>query len=460
MRRRARTRLTPSAYARGREGSRPRCARRRLVAGRDRRDGRGHRPPPPRIESFPSAWSADGGTLLFLSNLREPRTSTLEAYSVRWDGAGLGRVVPERPDGRYVRAADGRRVAFVTDPGGPFALVDNQGNETRRLGERVVATSVSVSPDGRRIAWSVASSVRVASVFVLDVPAGEPRRVGLGYATGWSPDGSALAVEDDDEGYVVHVDRGETLYSSVSCCYDPVLPRFSPDGGLVGFTAATRADNRIHVLVGVLGSRRTIDIGRGVFESWSPDGSRLGYADLGGFSTVGRDGRGRRRLLDFGGESVRLSPDWTRYAFSTASWHGLDLYVGATAGGRPRRVSPSQCTVIREPCAAGTSADDRLRGTGRRDVLLGGFGSDELRGRGGNDRLEGGHGDDVLLGGGGQDTLIGGEGRDRLAAGAGADTVLADDGTPDAIGCGGGRDRVRADARDRVAADCEHVRRV
>ena len=47
----------------------------------------------------------------------------------------------------------------------------------------------------------------------------------------------------------------------------------------------------------------------------------------------------------------------------------------------------------------------------------------------------------------------------RYLGGTGNDRVFARNGKVDRIGCGRGRDRVRADANDRVAGDCETVRR-
>jgi Ca2+-binding RTX toxin-like protein len=55
----------------------------------------------------------------------------------------------------------------------------------------------------------------------------------------------------------------------------------------------------------------------------------------------------------------------------------------------------------------------------------------------------------VLRGAAGKDLLLGGRGRDVLAGGAGRDVVR----------CGPGRDRVVVQGRDRVARDCERVRR-
>ena len=104
-------------------------------------------------------------------------------------------------------------------------------------------------------------------------------------------------------------------------------------------------------------------------------------------------------------------------------------------GQTPRAQSPQRTT------RTGTAGRDVLRGTPGRDVL---------RGLGGADRLYGFGGDDVLLGG---------RGRDRLFGGSGSDVLRAADGARDTITCGAGRDRVYADRVDRIARDCELVRR-
>jgi uncharacterized delta-60 repeat protein len=98
-------------------------------------------------------------------------------------------------------------------------------------------------------------------------------------------------------------------------------------------------------------------------------------------------------------------------------------------------------------------------GTSRPDVIRGGRGHDALRGLGGNDRLYGGSGNDRLFGGAGNDRLEGHKGRDVLDAGPGRDTIHARDKAVDTIRCGAGRDVVIADRNDKVAKDCETVRR-
>jgi Ca2+-binding RTX toxin-like protein len=121
-----------------------------------------------------------------------------------------------------------------------------------------------------------------------------------------------------------------------------------------------------------------------------------------------------------------------------------------------------------DDCLSGDAGNDDLSGDDGNDDLAGGSGRDDLVGGAGADDLEGGTGDDELAGGTGNDRLSGGSGRDRLSGGSGADTIrggagrdtiLARGGGRDTIDCGSGRDTVTADARDRVARNCEVVRR-
>jgi hypothetical protein len=89
----------------------------------------------------------------------------------------------------------------------------------------------------------------------------------------------------------------------------------------------------------------------------------------------------------------------------------------------------------------------------------GGAGNDILRGTPAADRINGKAGNDRLFGLAGNDTLTGGPGADYVNGGPGDDRLFLRDGARDRAICGAGRDRVVADLRDRVAADCEIVLR-
>ena len=107
----------------------------------------------------------------------------------------------------------------------------------------------------------------------------------------------------------------------------------------------------------------------------------------------------------------------------------------------------------------GERGRDRITGGSSNDVISAGSSGDRASGGGGNDRVSGNSGNDSLSGNAGRDRMTGGSGRDRLSGGSGADRISARDGRRDRINCGGGRDRVTADRTDRVAGNCERVRR-
>jgi Ca2+-binding RTX toxin-like protein len=124
----------------------------------------------------------------------------------------------------------------------------------------------------------------------------------------------------------------------------------------------------------------------------------------------------------------------------------------------------------------GLGGNDVLFGKAGNDLLDGGPGDDNLDGSKGKDRLKGQKGDDVLTGGDGDDVLIGGPGKDKLNGGRGNDSLIgnagkdsliggpgndkinARDGVAELVKCGPGKDKVRADRKDRLSG-CESVSR-
>ena len=68
-------------------------------------------------------------------------------------------------------------------------------------------------------------------------------------------------------------------------------------------------------------------------------------------------------------------------------------------------------------------------------------------------------GDDTLFGRSRGDVIDPGPGFDRVFAGGGPDRIVVNDGFPDVVRCGEGKDIVFAEYRDVVARDCERVRR-
>ena len=87
----------------------------------------------------------------------------------------------------------------------------------------------------------------------------------------------------------------------------------------------------------------------------------------------------------------------------------------------------------------GDDGANTLVGTPKGDAIYGYGGADRIEGRGGGDRLRLGGGSDEGYG-------------DR-----GGDLINAVDGTEDAIFCGPGSDRARANPGDNVAESCERI---
>jgi Ca2+-binding RTX toxin-like protein len=165
-----------------------------------------------------------------------------------------------------------------------------------------------------------------------------------------------------------------------------------------------------------------------------------------------------------------VAPDPTPCSNVFTGTAGNDSINGTTGGDRISGLGGADILsgAARNDCLAGGTGNDRLSGGSGRDRLSGGSGRDTLSGGGGNDRLSGGSGRDGLSGGSGGDRLSGGGGIDRLSggrgrnfysAGAGNDVVNSANRRRETVNCGiGPRDRVRADANDRLRG-CE-VRRI
>ncbi len=102
---------------------------------------------------------------------------------------------------------------------------------------------------------------------------------------------------------------------------------------------------------------------------------------------------------------------------------------------------------------------DRVNGGSGPDRITGGSSPDRISGDADSDRIDGGSSSDVLKGNSGNDRITGRTGNDRISGGSGNDRISARDGTRDRIDCGLGRDSVTADRKDRVARNCERVRR-
>jgi Ca2+-binding RTX toxin-like protein len=226
----------------------------------------------------------------------------------------------------------------------------------------------------------------------------------------------------------INVTLGPGLLASadVYLAGGPLAPGATPES-----TGASEIEIRATARSGVIKIAGT----RGADEyHWGPGGVDAGL-NLNPRTSNDQDvdvtvvGRRGSMLVDGGPGNDRIipAPGWVGPASSIYSAGG----AGSDLLSAPQNVGST---------LEGEAGKDRLLGGTLADDLYGGTGADYLEGGAGRDRLNGGRGRDLLLGGSGRDAF---RSRDR---------------NRDGVRCGPGRDRVRADRRDRVRG-CERIRR-
>jgi hypothetical protein len=373
-----------------------------------------------------------------------PGSSGLIAYSV----------LRAMPDGLYQ---------------GDICLLDPISGSTGRLTQSLEYEYLpDWSPDGGRVAYAgfdAHEDVFSSVVYVHDVatgrrvnvtgPRGADPATGTGISPSWLPGGEEIGFGWSEGILVVGADgRGRRLVSRVSGF--PIFVSWAPDGRRVAYIGITDPSGTGPTSILDLSTMNAKEIDPlATFVDWSPDGNRLAQQQH-GVRILDVDGRELSRVssseADF--EAV-WSPDGGEFAFERAG----DIYVLAADGSGERRLTSTRGTKEsnpawqRRPFGRGPIPAFRtpctVLGTDRAETLRGTASADFAEARRGDDLLRLGRGDDVGKGGEGNDRLFGGPGNDVLAGGVGRDRIF----------CGSGKDLAYAGRRDRVARDCEKVRR-
>jgi Tol biopolymer transport system component len=239
------------------------------------------------------------------------------------DGTGRATVTPGF-DSAW--SADGTRLAFV-DTHGPnyetdIYVVEADGSgRTQVTHEKVCPApeacgqveSPSWSPDGRRIAYSVAvyeGGTYREWISVIDLASGETTKVGNNlYYPAWSPDGNKIAFSRDGRGIAVGRPDG-TDYTILTSGLD-FHASWSPDGNKIVFA---RAENYDHLYTmnadGTNQVRLTNGEAHDTDPAWSPDGTKIVFTKIHLFSnndafTINVDGTGETGLAE-----SAVQPDW------------------------------------------------------------------------------------------------------------------------------------------------------
>jgi Tol biopolymer transport system component len=224
-------------------------------------------------------------------------------YTMWTDGSGLRRF---RYDGDHAALSpDGRRIVFTSVSEGLFvASLDGRGRRLVPGTEDIYSGGARWSPDGRSVV--VASD---GDLGIYPVGGGEHRFVNdRAYAEDpdWSPDGRRIAYSARHSFgagppvpiQVVSSSGGEPkiLTRPPRDAFD-TAPRWSPDGKWVLYTRLfTRSSSvhRIYVIASTGGKPRLLR-NNASSGAWSPDGTRIAYAD----------GKGRIHVFELAGRGDR-----------------------------------------------------------------------------------------------------------------------------------------------------------
>jgi hypothetical protein len=217
-----------------------------------------------------------------------------DGYVSRTDGTALRRVAK---GWSITLSHDGRMLAFTAPDGIWVSRTDGRGR--RRVVPGRSTFEPDFSPDAKAIAYS--SFVGDDEQLFVQTLGGKRRRLGLGKRPKWSPDGRWIAYTGRDGAYVVRPNGAQRH----RVARDAFGYSWSPDGKELAFTAGYLGIARVQ-----RGMRKVNTDGmQPSWPVWAPDGRRLFVTLVGQLWTVGRDGRGLRRITAAGGN---MPLGWTR----------------------------------------------------------------------------------------------------------------------------------------------------
>lgn len=257
--------------------------------------------------------------------------------------------------------------------------------------------SLSVSPDGSRVAFASSRSGR-SQVWVMNTDGSGLTQLTNMYDAGaprWSPDGSLIAFQGQESDYRVHVwvmnpdgsNRRNLSRPSIGCgeADGPTrieLIGWMPDGRVAFHRWVCGGEGYRFYTVNPDGSgfaRTDFDLNDAW---WSPDGSKVAvnrwYGPDAGVYVMNADGSGARRL---GGDATRglpervfpqsrsdytpWSPDGTRIVFQSGSASACRSHVANVDGSGLRQLSDLPCSEL--AFSGWSPAGDRLAFTGWKD---------------------------------------------------------------------------------------------
>jgi Tol biopolymer transport system component len=422
-------------------------------------------PEPNDVQDSLPAWSSSGVDLAFERTAAGQTSRVLEM-------SGSGRSIHLVGDGILRGWVPGTEHLLV-QVDGEHTLVQTDSPQDRPLAE-ILGTDATASPDGQRVAYLRNGTLYVASVDgsgerLLASDVTPPSWDVLGPV--WSPDGTRIVVASGSSLLLVQADGSgaRTLFTGAN---QSVNPSWSRDGTLIAFERNAGPHWQIWA-VHSTGDPSPTELfgGPGAdyrYPQFSPTSDQLAFISdrqhVKGGATRYQFALYRSDLNDLV-ERQKLVDDV--HPYSPPRWLPTGALIAVAAGQECQRwgiytVRSEGSDVHRRSNVCrfdGTAAADTIHGSPYFDIVNGNGGNDRLYGLGGNDKISGEGGDDTILGGAGNDFILGGPGNDRIFGGPGNDVIIPGNGR-DVVDCGPGDDTVEgAGPLDRIARNCEHVRR-
>lgn len=260
---------------------------------------------------YPSV-SPDGSRLAFLSN----RDGPTDLYVISTDGtgeAGLTRTPEEESPPDWTADGGEIRFAVFADAASRLYAIRPDGTGRRLLGS-VPGRAATVSPDGKRVLYSVGSWTAVR-LFVSDLDGSGARQLTDGssvvWNTRWSPDGKRIAFTGRDADGVLHVYVMDSDGSNQrQLTHFPPgegqaqVPDWSPDGRQLAVQTSGRAHvGHVWIVDAEAGAARKLGAHSEPYVDevprWFPNGKRIAFQS-------DRTGRMEVWVMDSDGSGQRL----------------------------------------------------------------------------------------------------------------------------------------------------------
>ncbi len=250
------------------------------------------------VDAVLPSWSPHGQRIAYTTRGAIAGSTRLDIWTV--DGSGDNPVAVTTDGARNwnpVWAPDGKHLYFASGRGGPINLwrvpIDEASGRPSGPPEAVTTPSpfvahITLSADGRRIAYSSILRSRNLQQLRIDPATGAPRGEPTWITTGsrlWanpdpSPDGKWVAfyssVQPEGDLYVVRSDGTGLRQLTSGLESIDRMPRWSPDGQWIAFHAIRGKDQYLwKIRPDGSDLQQLSPLADAIYPAWSPDGSRI-----------------------------------------------------------------------------------------------------------------------------------------------------------------------------------------